>query len=166
MSDETTVEVPPPAAELHALDPLVGTWQAHSKTRASVLGPGVPVRSTETFEWLDGGYFLVQTYETSFGGEPAQKGVNYWRFDTDDAHFRIVFFSNNGPYSPEGNHYEGVAENGTLTLEGPARFQYRLDDDGKVRLNDDGSVTVEWWLRDEAGSWQPWMTNRFHRGEA
>jgi hypothetical protein len=165
MSDETTLEVPQPAAALRALDPLIGTWQARSETRASILGPGVPVRSTETFEWLDGGYFLVQYYETVFGDEAAQKGVNYWRFDSDDERFRIIFFSNNGPYSPEGNHYEEVAQEGTLTFEGPARFQYSLDDDGRVRLNDDGSVTVEWWLRDETGNWQPWMTNTFHKSE-
>jgi hypothetical protein len=42
-----------------------------------------PVTSSETFSWLDGGYFLVQTYETEFGGEPAQKGVNYWSYDSE-----------------------------------------------------------------------------------
>jgi hypothetical protein len=157
-------EVPPPAAELRPLDPLVGTWTARSETRDSILGPGVPVTSTETFEWLDGGYFLVQHYETVFGDEPAQRGVNYWRYDPD-GRYRIVFFSNNGPYSPEGNHYEGVAEGDTLTFVGPARFQYRLDEDGAVRLNPDGTVTVDWWLRDEAGEWRPWMRNTFARVE-
>lgn len=41
-------------------------------TRDSALGPGAPVTSRETFRWLDGGYFLVSTYETAFGGEPVQ----------------------------------------------------------------------------------------------
>ncbi len=36
-----------------------------------------PVTSTEAFSWLDGGYFLVSTFETVFGDEPAQRGVNY-----------------------------------------------------------------------------------------
>jgi hypothetical protein len=161
VSDEIPYQVPPPAPELRILEPLVGTWSSESLTRDSILGPGVPVRSRETFQWLEGGYFLVQTYETVFGDEPAQIGVNYWRFDTDDQRFRIIFFSNNGPYSPEGNHYEGVAAEDTLTFEGPARFQYRLADDGRVRLNHDGSVTVNWWLRDEGGDWQPWMENTF-----
>jgi hypothetical protein len=164
MADAPAVVVPPPAAQLRILDPLVGTWTAHSHTRdSSVLGAGVPVESTETFQWLDGGYFLVQSYQTVFGDEPAQTGVCYWRYDEHDGRFRIVFFSNNGPYTPAGNTYQGVAADRTLTFEGPARFQYRLDRDRAIELNPDGTVTVDWWLRDQAGDWQPWMSNTFTR---
>jgi hypothetical protein len=86
-------------------------------------------------------------------------------YDSDAGRFRIIFFSNNGPYTEDGNRYEGVVEEGTLTFEGPARFQYRLDDAGKIRVNDDGTISVAWWLRDENGEWQPWMDNRFSRVE-
>ena len=85
------------------------------------------------------------------------------RRDTEAGRFRIVFFSNNGPYTKDGNRYEGVVKDGNLTFEGPARFQYRLDDSGKVRVNEDGTISVAWWLRDENGEWQPWMDNRFSR---
>jgi hypothetical protein len=44
---------------------------------------------------------------------------------------------------------------------GPARFEYRLDREGKIELNSDGTVSVEWWLRDESGKWEPWMSNTF-----
>ena len=75
--------VPPPDPELRRLEPLLGTWTTHDHTQQSALGPGVPVTSTETFRWLEGGYFLVSSYETVFGDEPAQKGVNYWSYDAD-----------------------------------------------------------------------------------
>lgn len=42
-------------------------------------------------------------------------------------------------------------EDGTLTFEARARFKYRLDDAGKVRVNDDGTISVAWWVRDENG---------------
>jgi|SRR5215207_615854 len=83
MADDTNAQsafgTPPPDPELQRLEPLVGTWKerAADRTQDSVLGPGVSVASTESFCWLDGGYFLVQTYETIFGDDPAQKGVNY-----------------------------------------------------------------------------------------
>jgi hypothetical protein len=46
---------------------------------------------------------------------------------------------------------------------GPARFRYELDDEGKIKVARDGTITVSWWLRDDAGEWRPWMTNTFAR---
>lgn len=167
MSDDLAAppwhDVPPPDPELGRLQPLLGTWTATEHTRASVLGPGVPVTSIESFSWLDGGYFLVSTYETTFGDEPTQKGVNYWDYDAKTGRFRIVFFSSNGPFDDEGNRYEGVLARDTLTFEGPARFQYRLDDAGKIETNPDGTISVSWWLRDADGAWASWMHNTYTR---
>jgi hypothetical protein len=77
--------------------------------------------------------------------------------------FRIIFFSNNGPYTEDGNRYEGKVAEGKLTFVGPARFQYDLDEQGRIKLDPDGRLSVAWWLRDEAGEWQPWMTNTLER---
>ena len=154
---------PAPDPELKRLDPLVCTLKATDRTRDSILGPGVPVTNMEEFRWLEGGYFLVQTYDTTFGDEPAQKGVNYWFYDTETKKFRIIFFSNNGPYTEEGNRYEGQIVAGKLTFTGPARFQYELDFDGNIKVNPDGTITVAWWLRDLEENWNPWMTNTFSR---
>jgi hypothetical protein len=83
--------------------------------------------------------------------------VNYWYYDSGAEKFHIIFFSNNGPFTEEGNRYEGkVADNG-LRFVGPARFQYELDAEGKIKTNADGTSSVAWWLRDEKGEWQPWM---------
>ena len=159
-------DVPPPDPELARLVPLLGTWTCDARSRDSVLGPGVPVTSVETFRWLDGHYFLVSTYETGFGDEPAQTGVNYWGYDSETERFSIVFFSSNGPYTEDGNRYAGAVADGKLTFEGPARFQYDLDEDGRVRLGPDGTLSVDWWLRDEDGGWAPWMNNTFTRWAA
>jgi Protein of unknown function (DUF1579) len=160
---QTPFGAPPPDPELKRLEPLVGEWRSEEQTLDSVFGPGVRVTSTEEFSWLDGGYFLVSTYETIFGDEPPQKGINYWTYDSDAKRFRIIFFSNNGPYTEDGNRYEGTVAEGKLTFVGPARFQYELDDEGRVELNPDGTLSVAWWLRGDEGEWQPWMTNTFGR---
>jgi hypothetical protein len=114
MDDERTnpFGAPLPSPELRRLEPLLGKWQTTARTQASVFGPAVPVTSIEEFYWLEGGYFLVQTYETAFGDEPAQKGINYWFYDADVRKFRIIFFSNNGPFTEEGNRYEGESLTG------------------------------------------------------
>ena len=161
--DARQIDAPRPSPELQRLAPLLGTWRADDHTQDSILGPGVRVTSNESFSWLDGGYFLVSTYETVFGDEPAQRGVNYWGYDDEAKRFRIIFFSNNGPFTEEGNRYEGVVSGDTLTFEGPARFQYVLDADGRIKTNADGTISVDWWLRDENDEWQPWMNNIFTR---
>jgi Protein of unknown function (DUF1579) len=161
MTEQTQFAAPPPDPELRRLEPLLGTWSAEDHTEDSVLGPGVPVASTEAFHWLDGGYFLVQRYKTTFGDEPSQKGINYWGYDSEAKLFRIIFFSNNGPFTEDGNRYQGELAGRTLTFEGPARFQYEIDDAGRIKLNPDGSLTVAWWLRDQTGEWKPWMNNTF-----
>jgi Protein of unknown function (DUF1579) len=160
-TEQTAFAAPPPDPELRRLEPLLGTWRAEDRTLDSVLGPGVPVASAESFHWLDGGYFLVQTYETSFGDAPTQKGINYWFYDSNAKRFRIIFFSNNGPFTEKGNRYLGEVDGHTLTFEGPARFQYELDDEGRIKLHPDGTLSVAWWLRDANGEWKPWMTNTF-----
>jgi hypothetical protein len=161
--EPTAFGAAPPHPELTRLEPLLGNWKAEDQTLDGVLGPRVPVRSKETFHWLDGGYFLVQDYETTFGEEPTQTGVNYWFYDAESDRFRIIFFSNNGPFSEDGNRYEGHVADGKLTFVGPARFQYDLGADGAISVNTEGTISIRWWLRDEDGQWHPWMTNTFSR---
>jgi hypothetical protein len=160
-NEQSALDAPPPSPELGRLEPLIGRWRSEETTEDTLLGPGVPVRSDESFYWLDGGYFLIQTYETTFGDEPPQKGINYWFYDSEAKKFRIIFFSNNGPFTEEGNRYQGEVAGQTLTFEGPARFQYQLNDDGRIKLNADGTLSMAWWLRAESGEWQPWMKNTF-----
>ena len=162
---QTSPQPPSPDPELRRLEPLIGAWKAKDHTRDSILGAGVPVTNLEEFSWLEGGYFLVQTYATSFGDEPAQKGVNYWFRDVETKGFHIIFFSNNGPFTEEGNRYAGTIVDNKLTFTGPARFQYELDANGRIKVNHDGTVTVRWWLRDSDGIWKHWMNNTFARGQ-
>jgi hypothetical protein len=61
---------------------------------------------------------------------------------------------------------DGRSRDHEATFEGPARFQYELDDEGKISTNADGTTSVAWWLRDDTGEWKQWMTNRFARLKA
>src|SRR5262245_1877734 len=116
MSNDQISNPPQPDPELRRLAPLVGTWNVEGQTEDSVAGPAGPVTSRETFYWFEGGYFLVSTYHTIFGNEAPQIGVNYWGYDSAKARFHIIFFSNNGSFTEEGNRYEGVVSGANLTF--------------------------------------------------
>jgi hypothetical protein len=89
--------------------------------------------------------------------------VNYGYYNSVGERFQIIFFSNNGPFTEDGNRYEGKVADGRLTFVGPARFQYKLDENGRITTNADGTSSVAWWLRDEKGEWQAWMDLTFRK---
>jgi hypothetical protein len=132
-TDQSKLAIPPPGPELKRLDPLLATWRAEEQTEDGVLGLGVPVTSVESVHWFAGGYYPVRTYETTFGDDPARKGLNYWFYGSYAKRFRIIFSSSNGPFSGDGNRYEGEVADGKLTFEGPARFEHERDGRGRSR---------------------------------
>lgn len=63
---------PTPNPALRSLDVLVGTWK--------ISGPAI--QGQITFEWLDGGFFLVQHYDFEQDGHPV-KGIEIIGFEHD-----------------------------------------------------------------------------------
>lgn len=59
------------AKGLEALLPLVGKWHTEGAQLEGPLGPAAPFVAVETFEWLDGGHFLVHRLDGRFGRQPA-----------------------------------------------------------------------------------------------
>ena len=60
-----------PAPGLELLLPLVGKWHTEGEQVEGPLGPASPFVAVETFEWLDGGTFLIHRLEGRFGRQPA-----------------------------------------------------------------------------------------------
>jgi hypothetical protein len=58
-------------------------------------------------------------------------------------------------------HLVPRTESNRIVAEGVVLTAVEEDASGQVRKNDDGSVLIRWWLRDEAGQFQPWMVNLF-----
>lgn len=83
LDNQTTINAPHPA--MRSLDVLVGTWQ--------VSGPGH--RGTVTYEWMDGGHFLVQHIELVQDGQPTT-GVEYIGYDPDSGTLKSHFFGSSG----------------------------------------------------------------------
>lgn len=113
-----------PSTQVRALDRLVGTWK--------VTG-GAP--GTVTYEWMEGGFFLLQRVELEQGGAPVH-GIevigNLHMFGAEpsvDVHSRY--------YDSVGNTFDYVyeIEGDTLTIWGgekgsPAYFRGTFDADG------------------------------------
>ena len=125
-----TSETPTPAEDLKALGRLVGSWETTDPTGESGL------RGTITYEWMEGGFFLVQRFDLEMEGHPV-KGIEII------GHDRPYGATESGPdlrsrvYDTIGNTLDYVyeLEGDTLTIWGgekgsPAYFRGTFTQDG------------------------------------
>ena len=100
-----------PHPSLRALDPLVGAWE--------MTGPGQS--GTVTYEWLEGGHYLVQHVDMESHGERT-RGVEYIGYHEDSGELRSHYFGD-GPIL----EYVYELTGDTLTIwyggkDSPAKF--------------------------------------------
>ena len=118
---------PRPNPALRGLDKLVGTWD--------VSGPTICGRVT--FEWMEGGFFLVQRIDLDHGGSRIE-GTEYIGYDESNGVFKSYVFSSQGPSPFGGVTLEYVWEvDDVLTIWGgfvgsPARYRGEFGDDGNT----------------------------------
>ncbi len=136
MADDTTNsgqahELPEPNPALASLNVMVGAWDL----RGRESGPDGEIHGRVTFEWMDGGFYLVQRVDIDHVGQKIT-GVEYVGYDGSTGALKSYFFSNHGPGPFGGVALEYVWEVGddTLTIWGgfvgsPASFQGRFGDD-------------------------------------
>ncbi|MFG1815078.1 hypothetical protein ACGFIF_15020 [Kribbella sp. NPDC049174] len=109
MSEHRPATEKSPAEALQTLAPLIGHW--------TVSGPSSS--GTVSYEWFDGGNFIVQRIDLGDEG----RGIEYIGLDADSGRLRSHFFGTNGKILEYT--YELIGS--TLTIwfgdtDSPARF--------------------------------------------
>lgn len=127
---------PPPAhphPALRRLDPLVGTWTMAGRDH----GTDADLTSTQRFEWLDGGFFLLQHTDSQHFGETG-KGLEVIGYDYEHDTVMSHYYDNSG------NHwqYSWECTDGELTIwmgapGSPAFFSGKFSEDGNT-------ITGQW----------------------
>lgn len=138
-----------PDPDLQSLHRLVGTWKVWDPS-----GKGGP-SGIVTYEWMEGGFFLMQRYDLDHGGRKL-KGIEiighehtFGAEPGKDLKSRV--------YDTGGNtlYYVYELDNDTLTIWGgekgsPARF--------KCKFSDDGNTCVGGWKYQNGGGYESAMT--------
>ncbi len=122
---------PQPNPALASLDVMVGTWELQGRES----GPKGEIHGRPTFEWMEGGFYLVQQVDIDYIGRRIV-GTEYIGYDEENDNLRSYFFSNEGP-GPFGRvalEYVWEVCDDTLTIWGgeagsPASFKGRFSDD-------------------------------------
>jgi Protein of unknown function (DUF1579) len=138
MQDDT------PNQELQHLDVLVGDWEI---TLDNPLEQGAKVRGRTSFEWLEGGRFLIQR---SRAEDPFPDGITVIGWDDDRGTCVMHYFDSRGVT----RLYDVSLEDGVLGIFREARegdfaqrFTGRLSDDG-------GSIEGRWERSDDGVEWE------------
>ena len=144
---ETTEEQQAPATpqpDLRTLDRLVGTWTLSGDTTGTL-----------SYEWMEGGFFLLQRYDIALFGHPV-KGIEvigqlrpFGEAPSPDIRSRA--------YDAEGNTLDYVYEvvGDTFTIWGgekgsPAFFRGEFSADGRTNVGT--------WTYPDGGGYQSTMT--------
>lgn len=115
---------PPAVPALQSLAPLIGSW--------AVSGPGHS--GTVTYEWFEGGAFILQRVELVTDGETS-RGVEYIGLDPDSGRLQSHFFGNTGKIL----EYTYELVDNTLTIwfggpDSPAKFVGEFNADRTVNI--------------------------------
>lgn len=134
-----------PSPQLKQLDRLVGTW--------NVSGPDI--QGQVTYEWMEGGFFLLQHVDFIHGGNHI-KGLevighlrSFGEAPSPDIHSRF--------YDTLGNTFDYVYEldGDTLTIWGGQRGSPAYY---KGTFSSDGSINAGAWVYPGGGGYESTMT--------
>jgi hypothetical protein len=121
------------AAALGRLDVLIGEWEIEASFEAGYFGPGTPAitgRSGRTsFEWLDGGFFVIQRFVSEHPAAPS--GLAVIGMGAGPETFRQHYFDSRGVARVYQMRLDGNVWK--LSREAPGFWQrYRgvISDDG------------------------------------
>lgn len=138
--------------EHQRLDVFAGHWRTEGQTAPADGVPALPIRSSDEYEWLPGGFFLIHRWNGHVGDANVH-GIEIIGYDEASGHYQTHFFDNDGNAGSE----DLTVRDRTWTWLGKQvmgadwhRCTSVVSDDGNtMRASHDRSS--------DGSSWTPWM---------
>ena len=92
---QTSVQAPKPGPEHQRLEVFLGKWTQVGEAQASPYGPEAKLMSTDTYEWMPGGFFMLHRLE-SRQGTVNFKATEILGYDSRNRVYRSYIFDNFG----------------------------------------------------------------------
>jgi hypothetical protein len=102
---------PKPGPEQQKLQYLVGTWQSEGDLKPGAFGPGGKFTGTDHWEWLEGGFFLVNHSKGSGAGMGNVTSLAMMGYNPEEKVYTYDEFNSNG----EADHSKGTITGDTWT---------------------------------------------------
>lgn len=141
-----------PAPGLEGLEPLVGKWHLEGELRDGPFGPAAPFAAVSTYEWLEGGHFLIHRLEGRFGSRAAACLEVLGREAA-----QVVSSS----YYGDGNRRSGTLLVRGDALEWTSRAEGEPDVRCELRVVEEGNtLEAKWTQQQPDGKWSVFLETR------
>lgn len=146
----TTTSFPAPRPEYQPLAVFVGHWQVEGKSYGEGQDAQHPYRSAvqwksqESYEWLAGGFFLLQHWDAQVG-DKSFSGLGIMGFDEEQGGYFANTFDNGGHHPT----YQLRVVEDTWTFTGEAQRAQVIVGDGGHKM------TFHWEWTTDGVSWLP-----------
>lgn len=139
-------QLPTPSPQHQRLGVFVGNWTTQGRTRTTPSAPAAEIVGTDTYEWLEGGYFLVHRVDVRLGAEEV-KALEIITYDASSDTYRTHAFDSQGNYST----YQATVHDGAWT------FMSKTERATVVPSDAGDAMTITWERSTDGLSWLPWM---------
>ena len=144
-------EPPRRARELDALEAFLGEWHTTGKQIEGTVGPAAGIDVRESYEWLEGKYFLVHHFKGDLGGNDAAC-IEITGYDAEKGVYVIETFYNNGV----AKEWEMTGDKGVFIITGDWPIK---DKKMKVRCtiefaDDNNSMSGNWEMSQDGKTWK------------
>ena len=121
---ETKITPTEPVEGLRSLDVLVGKWNVTLEFKSDPANRGT---GWESYEWMDGGFFLVGRFDRTFSKEKSHTGMTIFGADVTGKNCLGHFFDNQG----NSRIYDVSLRDGVFKLTGKwERYSGQVSEDG------------------------------------
>ncbi len=135
-----------PGPEHKRLEVLIGKWMNEGQTIAGASAPAVKILTSDVYEWMPGGFFVLHTAYGRIGNRDVG-GTEIIGYDAASQKYRSHFFDSQGNISTQ----EVTASGDTWKWTGEqTRCTAVFTDQGKTQ-------TAHHERLDEQGNWVPAM---------
>ncbi|HSU14348.1 DUF1579 family protein [Longimicrobium sp.] len=143
MTERATGQPPARGPEHDALDAFAGSWRTEGALGEGASGAaGTRVTGTESYEWLPGGWFMVNRWDREMGGS-RHTGIGVVGIDPDAGALVTRAFDNLG----FARVYATQVRGGVMTLTGERER-------GTVTARG-GGLEIHWERTEDGETWLP-----------
>ena len=159
---EMKKESPQRAAELDALETFLGKWKTTGKQIEGTIGPAAGIAVEESYEWLDGKYFLIHNFKGDLGGSDAAC-IEMIGYDTEKGVYVIDTYYNNGV--SKNWLMTGDGDRWTINGDWPIKGE-RMKVRCTIEFSDDKTMTGNWEMSPDGSDWKTfWDVKSIKTGE-